>query len=165
MKNLKAKQSQKKEARTRLNSKLVKKFGFEQKFLIKEVLDSVLEAAQAHEFSSLKMLGLRSEAEIKKRLVAKQSAMSQKKKMNLLNSSANPRNAAHAQAKGQKGQVQAQVCAHERIQQKGVPEETVPEGAAAAHPDAAPAPRGRAWFWALLHPAAPRNGRDRYRDP
>jgi hypothetical protein len=85
MKSKKSNWGKKKEARTKLNSKLVKKFGFEQKFLIKEVLDSVLSNAKAYELGSLKILGIRSETEIKKRLMSKQSSISQKKKLNFLN--------------------------------------------------------------------------------
>jgi hypothetical protein len=85
MKSKKSNWGKKKEVKAKLNSKLVKKFGFEQKFLIKEVLDSVINTAKTHELGSLKMLGIRSETEIKKRLVKKQSAISQKKKLNFLN--------------------------------------------------------------------------------
>ena len=96
MKNRKAVENKKKEVRTKLNSKLVKKFGFEQKFLIKEVLDSVLNSAKPHEFFPLRILGLRSEGLIKKRLLAKQGSISKKKKLNFLNGKclfSNPRNA------------------------------------------------------------------------
>lgn len=86
MKNQKHNHSLKKEARMKLNSKLVKKFGFEQKFLIKEVLDSVLSSAKPQDLSALRVLSIRSETEIKKRLMAKQTAKSQKKKLNFLNS-------------------------------------------------------------------------------
>ena len=102
----------KKEARAKLNSKLVKKFGFEQKFLIKEVLDSILTKAKTHELGSLKILGMRSETEIKKRLMVKQTAVSQKKKLNFLNGKKNfnERNAENEQAKGKETQVEIQIC-------------------------------------------------------
>jgi hypothetical protein len=85
MKNPKSARASQKEVRMKLNNKLVKKFGFEQKFVIKEVLDSVLRKAKPHEFTSLRVLGFRSETEIKKRLHEKQTAISQKKKLQMLN--------------------------------------------------------------------------------
>lgn len=85
MKNPKSCRTSQKQVRMKLNNKLVKKFGFEQKFVIKEVLDSVLGAAKPHEFASLRILGLRSEAQVKKKLQEKQTAVSQKKKLQMLN--------------------------------------------------------------------------------
>ena len=74
-----------KDMKIKLTRLLVKKYGFENKFLIKETIESFVNNARPAELFSVGVIQCKIDNEIQKILTKKKKAVPQKKKLDLLN--------------------------------------------------------------------------------
>lgn len=74
-----------KEIKTRLLQELVKKYGFEKKFIVKEIIEEKIKRASASELFSFALIKENIENEIKKIVIKKSGKGQNDKKLRMLN--------------------------------------------------------------------------------